>query len=70
MRILIEATDTLTSLNGVPVRLWEGTTESGVKCRVFVHRITVHKDEDASQFDKELKEQLPPGRHVPLSAIL
>ncbi len=70
MRMTIEATDQLTTMDGVPVRLWEGTTEAGTPCKVFVHRIAVHKSQDAAQFDKELKEQLPPGRSVPLSAIL
>jgi hypothetical protein len=70
VKITIESTETLTSIDNVPVRLWEGTTEDGVRCKVFIHRIAVHKDEDAAAFETELKEQLPPGRHIPLSAIL
>lgn len=56
MRITIESTDTLTSIEGVPVRLWEGTTESGIKCRVFVRMIAVRNDEDSAPFERELKE--------------
>lgn len=70
MKMTVEATDQTTTIDGVPVRLWKGVTESGTKCEVFIHRIAVHKDEDATQFDKELKEQLPPSRHVPLWMIL
>lgn len=70
MKIQIEATDQVTEIEGVPVRYWRGTTESGIPCKVFVHRIAVEKSEDCSQFDHELVEQLPPGRRVPLSAIL
>jgi len=70
VKISIEVTDKLTMIAGVPVRLWEGITENGVKCKVFVHRIAVHKDEDSEQFEQELAEQLPPGRHVDLRNIL
>jgi hypothetical protein len=70
MKITIESTDKTTMLDGVHVRLWEGTTEAGVKCMVFVHRIAVHKDQDTTQFQAELTEQLPPARPVMLSAIL
>ena len=57
-------------MDSVPVRLWEGVTEDGTRCKVFIHRIAVGNDEDAAQFDRELKEQLPPGRVVPLRQIL
>ena len=70
MKIQIEATDKLTQIDGVPVRLWEGVTELGTKCKVFVHRIAVHKTEDCSQFEQELAELLPPGRHIELRDIL
>ncbi len=71
MQIQIEATDKLTTMDGVPVRLWEGTTASGIPCKVFVHRIAVHNDHDSSQFEAELAEQMPPARPpIPLSMIL
>jgi hypothetical protein len=70
MEIMITATDQITTIDGVPVRLWEGVLPSGVRCKVFVHRIAVSNREDQSEFDRELKEQMPPGRHLPLSAIL
>ena len=70
MKISIEATDKLTRIDGVPVRLWEGITEGGVKCKVFVHRIAVHKTEDSAQFEQELEELLPLGSHVELRHIL
>lgn len=70
MEIIIKSTDQLTTIDGVPVRYWEGVTAGGVKCKVFIHRIAVHNNDDSSQFDKELKEQMQPGRHLPLSMIL
>jgi len=70
MKIEMEATDNVTSIDGVEVRLWEGVTELGTRCKVFVHRIAVHKDEDATEFEKELQEKLPLGHAIPLSHIL
>lgn len=70
MQITMTATDKLTNIDGVPVRLWEGETNLGTKCKIFVHRIAVHKDEDADQFEKELKEQMPFGQVFDLRHIL
>ena len=70
MEINITATEKLTELDGVPVRLWEGVTAGGVPCEVFVHRIACKLDQDHTEFDRELKEQLPPGRCIPFPMIL
>lgn len=61
MIITITATEKLTDINGVPVRLWEGVTDQGTKCKVFVHRLVVHKDEDQKAFEEEFTEQMPPN---------
>ena len=70
MKITITATEKLTTLDGVRVRLWEGITEQGVGCKVFIHRIAVHNSKDQSQFAKELKGQLPPDVYYDLTHIL
>lgn len=70
MKITIESTENLTQIEGVPVRLWEGVTEGGVRCKVFIHRLAVHHDDNATQFDAELKEQLQPGVPIDLRQIL
>lgn len=70
MEIQITSTENITLMDAVPVRVWNGVTAEGVACLVFVHRIAVARTEDATAFDRELQEQLPPGRSVPLSAIL
>jgi hypothetical protein len=70
MKLFIEATDQLTTIDGVPVRVWRGETEDGVPCLAFVHRIVVRDDEDYTRFERELVEKLPPGRHVPLRLVL
>jgi hypothetical protein len=70
MQIVIVSTDRITNINGVPVRAWEGITERGVHCWVFVHRLAVASDEDSSEFDRELKETLPPPMSVSLRQVL
>lgn len=70
MKITITSTEHVTRINGVPVRYWEGVTERGIPCKVFVHRIAVDKGDDASQFEQELAEQLPPGLPIDLRLIL
>jgi len=70
MKLQIEATQHITKIGGVECRLWEGVTEGGVACKVFVHRVAVHNDLDLSQFERELLEKLPPGRAIDLRHIL
>jgi len=55
----------------IPVRAWEGVTEHGVKCRVYIAAIQVDDGEDQSGFDAELRaldgvrvfEPFDPGRN-------
>ena len=69
MKVTLESTDKIVELKTatgvVPARLWEGQTETGIPCHAFITRIAVHKDLDASQFERELQEQ-----HAPVSAGL
>ncbi len=60
MKINIQSTDILTQVEGVNVRLWDGVTDAGTPCKVFVMRVAVHRDHDPAQFERELREQLPP----------
>jgi len=64
MKITIESTTQIvecqTESGTVQCRVWEGVTEGGVKVACLVPRIAAHKDEDLSQFERELKEQLAP----------
>ena len=61
MKITIESTSKITELNGVPARVWEGKTESGIPVICFVTRIAVDKHQDCSQFERELQEQRVPS---------
>jgi hypothetical protein len=73
MTITISSTTKVVTLNGVPARLWEGETESGIKCHAFITRIGVARDLDSSQFEVELEEQRSPSPEleaIPLRMIL
>lgn len=39
MRITMERTEDILELDGVPVRRWQGTLESGAPVHVYVHRL-------------------------------
>lgn len=69
MHITITATNQLTTVHGIQVRVWDGITERGIPCKVFVPLIAVHKAEDSAQFDAELAA-LPPGRAMSMRDIL
>lgn len=64
MKITIESTTKIVEASGIQCRVWEGETESGVKIHCLIPRIAVHKDQDASQFERELQEQKPPSALV------
>jgi hypothetical protein len=64
MKIAIESTAKVVNLNGVPARIWEGKTETGIPVHCYVTRIAVARDEDCSQFERELQEHRPPSVDV------
>jgi hypothetical protein len=64
MIVHLESTDKIVHLNGVPARVWEGHTETGIACHALITRIAVHKDLDASQFERELQECRPVSPEV------
>ena len=78
MKLIIGSTSKVVEfeLNGakVPARIWEGETASGIKVHCFVTRVAVHKDLDASQFERELQEHRAPSAEIanvyPLRMVL
>ncbi len=74
MKITIESTTKITELNGVPARVWEGQTESGIKVHCYITRVAIDKDEPrADEFQNELQEQKVPSAEIeaiPLRMII
>ena len=77
MKITIENTEKIVELNGVPARIWEGETDSGIKVRCFITRviidITDKTNEQIEQYKRELLQVRPPSVEVeayPLKLIL
>ena len=73
MKIEIESTTKIVTLNNIPARIWVGKTESGIPVHCFVTRIAVRKDADASEFERELQEHKAPTAEIeaiPLRMIL
>lgn len=70
MKITIESTPTISHIDGVPVRHWKGVTEQGVPCDVFIHRLAVSNDVDATQFERELAEERQPDKFLPFFRVL
>jgi hypothetical protein len=61
MKVTLESTDQIVDINGVPARVWEGTTAAGIPCHALITRIAVHKNDDATEFERELQETRPPS---------
>jgi hypothetical protein len=74
MKIIIQSTTKIVTIDGVPARVWEGETESGIKVHAYITRIAISKDEpDSTQFETELSEQKAPSVEVeaiPMRLIL
>ena len=73
MKITLESTSKLVELNGVPARIWEGTTESGIPVHAFITRLAVDKGERTEEFERELQEHAAPSPEIaayPLRLIL
>jgi hypothetical protein len=75
MKITIENTANFAELDGVPARIWEGETDTGIPVIAFVTRISPQTNDAAAleRFAAELTEVRPPSAAVeaiPLRLIL
>ena len=61
MMLRIRNTTKIVELNGVPARVWEGETDSGIPVILFVTRIAVAKADDQAPFERELQSISPPS---------
>ncbi len=51
MKIMMESTDYVLTVNGVECRVWNAVTENNTQCFVFVHRIAVANEESQEEFE-------------------
>lgn len=73
MRITIESTRKIVEVNGVPARVWQGTTAKGVPITCLITRVAVERTADASELEKDLDEQAAPrgdATHWPARLVL
>ncbi len=77
MKLTVESTTKIVELdNGIPARIWEGHTESGVAVHCYITRVAVAEGQAESvykQFETELAECRKPSAGVlaiPLRMIL
>lgn len=66
MKLTLTSTTKIVQLNGVPARVWEGTSEAGVPVMAFITRLAVERDEDTSQFEAELLACATPSNEAAL----
>jgi hypothetical protein len=73
MDIILSQTTKIVELNGVPARIWEGKTASGIAIHAYITRIAVDNKEDQADFENELQSCAPPSadiQAIPLRLLL
>jgi len=56
MRVRLESTTKVVEVDGVPARVWEGETDSGIPVAALITRIAVEEGQPQGQFQAELAE--------------
>lgn len=69
MRIILESTTKIVEVNGVPARIWEGATQSGIPLHAYVTRVAVADDENQEDFERELQEHRAPSPAIEAIAL-
>ena len=64
MKVTLESTTKTVHLNGIPARVWEGHTESGIPLHAFITRIACDLDADAAEFERDLNDCRPPSAEI------
>jgi hypothetical protein len=75
MKITIESTARIVTLNGIPPRTWEGTTDAGVLVICYVARINpqTHDPDILAVFEAELRQcaaPTPEAAAIPLRLLI
>jgi len=59
VKALVESTKEIITMDGVPVRVWNGITENGTRFELYVHRLG-HPPGTESEFQAEFEERAKP----------
>lgn len=73
MKLTIESTAKIVTLNGVPARIWEGHTETGYPVHVYVTRVASDNAHANAELDRALQESRAPSPEIgaiPMRLIL
>jgi hypothetical protein len=60
VKITMQSTNELITVNGALARIWVGQTENGIPVTCYVTNVMVARTEDLSEFERELREVRPP----------
>lgn len=64
MEITLKNTGKIATINGVPARIWEGTTAAGIKVIAYITRLAVAEglpEAAYAEFESELQNVAPPS---------
>jgi hypothetical protein len=61
MKVTAQSTDQIVLLDGVDVRIWSATTESGIPCLLYVHRVRVEDGKHAEFAAELIAKETPSG---------
>jgi hypothetical protein len=65
MKVRLESTTKVVTVDGVEARVWEGETDSGIPIAALITRIAVEEGQPQGQFLAELAQCRPPTAGSP-----
>jgi hypothetical protein len=73
LKVTLHSTTKIVHLNGVPARIWEGHTFSGIPVHCYITRVAVAHEQDATEFEQSLQDHAAPSPEIatiPIRLIL
>lgn len=60
MKMTIESTTKIVEVNGLPARIWQGTTANGIPVVAYITSIAAAGDQDLSELEADLHDHAEP----------
>ena len=73
MKMTIESTPEMRTLNGIICRIWQGKTEHGAEVIAFIPSVAVNTSQRTEEFERDLNEHVAPRPEIcafPLRMVL